>query len=73
MKKYVYDGPVMYFDRIVDYHWKSETMAISEAKARSNMTYVYKRTHGYAPNSAIHLSGEVQMVCDLGEQITFDM
>ena len=40
--KYTYDGPVMEFDRLLADHWKGETMAPSEKKARSNLIYQFK-------------------------------
>ena len=43
MPKYIYDGPVKEFDKLISEHWKGETIAPSEAKARSNLAYQYKR------------------------------
>ena len=40
--KYSYDGPVMFFDKLVADHWKGETIAPSESKARSNLVYQAK-------------------------------
>lgn len=37
--KYKYNGPVMHFDKIVDYQYKAETLATSVAKALSNLAY----------------------------------
>ena len=56
MPKYIYDGPVKEFDKLISEHWKGETIAPSEAKARSNLAYQYKRDHGYIPNAKISLS-----------------
>ena len=62
MNKYVYEGPVMYFDKIIDRHYRAETMAKSAAKARSNLTYSYKRKYGYEPYAAISLPGDIELV-----------
>lgn len=61
-KKYTYDGPVMEFDRCVADHWKASTYAASEKKARSNLTYQYKKEHGKTPNTKITLTGKIK--CD---------
>lgn len=56
MPKYIYDGPVKEFDRIISWRWKGETVAPSETKARSNLAYQYKREHNKSPNSNIKLT-----------------
>lgn len=40
---YSYDGPVMEFERCITNHWKASTYAVSEKKARSNLTFQYKK------------------------------
>lgn len=37
--RYKYNGPVIHFDKIVDYQYKAETFATSVAKALSNLAY----------------------------------
>lgn len=59
MNEYSYDGPVLYFDTYVEQHWKNKTIAVSEAKARNNLTYRYKKENGYAPNAKITLPGKI--------------
>lgn len=59
MTLYSYDGPVFEFDRIVDNHWRAQTYAVSEAKARSNLVFQYKRNTGRAPRSKITLPGKI--------------
>lgn len=56
---YSYYGPVMEFDRIVDHRWKGETYASSENKAKSNLAYQYKNSHGKLPCSKITLPGKL--------------
>ena len=47
MSLYTYRGPVLLFDRCVAVNWTQKTLAISESKARSNLSYRYLRDHGY--------------------------
>ena len=60
--KYVYDGPVKEFDTIVADHWKGETMAPTETKAKSNLAYQFKKANNRAPRSKISLPGKCVMV-----------
>lgn len=60
--KYVYDGPVLEFDRLIADHWKGETMATSEKKARSNLTYQFKKNNNRITGTKIKLPGEIKMV-----------
>lgn len=55
---YVYEGPVMAFERCIDPRWRAETRAVSESKARANLEYRYKKTSGRSPNSKITLTGK---------------
>ena len=59
MTLYSYNGPVFEFDRIVDNRWQGQTYAVSEAKARSNLIYQYKRNTGRVPQSKITLPGKI--------------
>lgn len=59
MKKYAYNGPVMLFDTCIANNWKGETMAVSEAKARSNLIYQFKKYSGRVSSSKITLPGKV--------------
>jgi hypothetical protein len=59
MTLYSYDGPVLEFDRIVTNHWQAQTYAASEAKARSNLAYQFKRENGRVPRSKITLPGKI--------------
>lgn len=60
--KYTYNGPVMEFDRVVAHHWSASTIAVSEKKARSNLTYQYKQQTGKIANTQISLPGEIKCV-----------
>lgn len=59
MNRYFYDGPVMEFEKVVSDRWQASTYAVSEAKARSNLTYQYKRENGKDPRSKITLPGKI--------------
>ena len=62
MPKYIYDYTVKEFDKLIYEHWKGETIAPSEAKARSNLAYQYKREMCKTPNSQINITGKLIVV-----------
>ena len=59
MTLYSYDGPVLEFDKIIANHWRSQTYAVSEAKARSNLAFQFKRENGKVPRTKITLPGKI--------------
>ena len=64
MALYSYDGPVLEFDKIVTNHWQAQTYATSEAKARSNLAYQFKKINGKVPNTKITLPGKLVLEGD---------
>ena len=62
MKTYSYEGPIMVFDICADPHWRGTTMAPTEAKARSNLTYQAKKLLGKAPSAKVTLPGKITPV-----------
>lgn len=62
MKRYVYDGPVMEFEKCVADRWKGETLAVSERKARSNLSYQYKKENDRVANTRITLPGKIKAI-----------
>lgn len=60
--KYSYDGPVILFDKLVADHWKGETMAPTESKARSNLAYQAKKQLNIIAGTRVKLPGEIKMV-----------
>ena len=60
--EYLYSGPVKEFDTIINNKWEAKTSAPSEAKARSNLVYRYKKEHGRAVNSQIKLPGKIKRI-----------
>ena len=59
MAKYEFVGAVMYFDKCVAYIKSAETIAPSEAKARANIAYRWKKENGYGPTAKITLQGQM--------------
>lgn len=62
MSLYMYNGPVMYFDRCVCDRYFGETVAASPAKAKSNLAYRFKKENGLVPSSKISLPGKIEEV-----------
>lgn len=62
MNQYSYNGPVMEFDRCIADHWKASTWAVSEKKAKANLTYRFKQSMGKLPTAKITLPGKVILV-----------
>ena len=59
MKLYYYSGPVLEFDKIVANNWQAQTYAASEAKARTNLAYQFKKLNGKVPRTKITLPGKI--------------
>ena len=57
---YIYDGPVLEFGRVITQRWQGRTVAVSEAKARSNLAYQYKQATGRVPATRITLPGSIK-------------
>lgn len=62
MDRYSYDGPVMEFDRVISDRWIGSTYAISEKKARSNLTYQFKKQFNKIASTKITLPGKINRV-----------
>ena len=62
MNQYTYDGPVIAFDRCIAHRWRASTYAISESKARSNLTYQFKKQNDIVASYKISLPGKITMV-----------
>lgn len=61
-KFYTYSGPVLEFDICICERWEGSTYAVSEKKARSNLTYQFKKEYGKTADSKIKLPGEVKIL-----------
>ena len=62
MELYRYDGPVTSFDKVIMERWSGYTAGVSEQKAKNNLIYRFKMTHGYSPSSKIELPGTMTRV-----------
>ena len=62
MNRYSYEGPVLMFNRCVQDIWKGETYAESESKAKSNLTYQWKKAHNYDRYVKVSLPGKVNLM-----------
>ena len=55
MRKYIYNGPVMVFDKCVTGNWVAETVAPSKAKAKSNIIYQFKKANNLIPSARVSI------------------
>lgn len=62
MKLYEYEGPIMVFDTCVASKWRGSTYAVSEEKARNNLTYQAKKLLNKLPNTRVTLPGKITLV-----------
>ena len=62
MSKYMYEGPVMEFETLLTNNWKSETIAATEKKARSNFTFQFKTRNNRSASSKIQLPGKIEEI-----------
>jgi len=60
--KYTYDGPVMNFNTCIAQKWEASTYASSERKAKSNLSYRFKKENGYLATANITLPGKLKKV-----------
>ena len=56
--KFVYDGPVCQFGKLIMQKWHGETWATSERKALSNLSYRFKTEHNMVAGSKIDLDAD---------------
>lgn len=61
MNQYTYDGPVMEFGTCIVNRWKGSTYAVSEKKARNNLTYQFKKRNNRVPGAKITLPGKIMV------------
>ena len=62
MQQYQYNGPVVQFGKCTANNWKATTMAASEAQARNNFAYRYKKENGLMPYAKITLPGQISVI-----------
>lgn len=61
MRRYIYEGPVYEFDKLISEKWRGETVAKSEKQAKVNLAYQYKKKTGRKPTSKISLPGKISI------------
>ena len=61
MAKYVYEGPVMVFGKFVG-NWRGETIADSERKAISNLSYQFRKQNNRASNTVVDFPNKLKIV-----------
>lgn len=52
MGRYIYEGPVVMFGKVVDDNFKGVTVAVNKKRALANLAYQWKKRNGYLPGSA---------------------
>lgn len=57
--RYFYDGPVTSFGVCISPRWRGTTYAVSEKKARNNLSYQYKKYNNHVALSRIELPGKI--------------
>lgn len=62
MYRYVYDGPVSESNHLITNNWHGETWANSEAKAKTNLSYQFKKASNKPSMAKITLNGFVKRV-----------
>lgn len=59
MEHYIYEGPVMNnFGQLITNKWEGETYANTDKKAKSNLSYQFKKDHGLLQTAKIKLVDE---------------
>lgn len=59
MYKWRYDGPVMEFNTCVCNRWTGETVATSEARAKSNLVFQFKKQNNKCARTVVSMPGKL--------------
>lgn len=62
MSRYLYEGPIMVFDKCVEHRWKGETVATSIEKAKSNLSNQARKLCNLVPNASVSLPGKLYLL-----------
>lgn len=60
--RYNYCGAVVSFGNILSHKWKGSTLAVSEKKARSNLSHQFKKQMGLVSAVQVSLPGPIQQI-----------
>ena len=59
MEHYIYEGPVVNnFGQVITIKWTGETYANTDKKAKSNLSYQFKKEHGLMQTAKVKLVNE---------------
>ena len=58
-RKFAYCGGVSSYGQILSNRWEGQTYAQSEGKARSNLTYQFRKHMGLVQGVPIRLTGKI--------------
>lgn len=61
MNLYRYDGVVTQFGKIID-RFTQCTQAVSEARAKANIAFTYKKKNNLMPNAKIELPDSLEII-----------
>lgn len=64
MNLYTYKGAVKEFGKMIEPRWEGYTYAVSEAKARCNLAFQYKKQTNRMVNAKIGLPGKIECVIE---------
>jgi len=59
MQFYIYEGPVMSFNKCIKNKWKGRTYATTKDKALTNLKAQYKKEKGLTLTTSISLPGKL--------------
>ena len=59
MNRYTYNGPVYEFDKLIASNWNGETCAPSEARARTNLAYQFKKQNNRSQRNKKKVNGKL--------------
>lgn len=62
MKHYRYSGPVSQFGKCICNKWTGETIAATERRAKSNLSYQFKKETGRLGTTNISLPGKLELI-----------
>lgn len=62
MNRYVYNGPIMIFDKCVSNNWHAETLAPTEKKAKSNLMSQAKTYCNLVQSAKVSLPGKLYLM-----------
>ena len=59
-KKFIYEGPILFYGKVLQEHWKGETWAGTRKKAMNNLRYQVNKKLGKKEWNKITLPGKLE-------------